>query len=230
MELLFAPIGVLTLSPVVALGAVGIVLLYRRGDRLEALLLGSIVVAFFIFNASYSPPFGGASPGARYMTPMFPFLAVPLALAYRRLPVTTVVLAAVSIAEMGAMTLTRPLSSAVFEDWFQRFADGDFSLTVIGLAGGSSRTGIHLLLAAVGGAVVLTALATPRPLFSQRDTALGGVLLAGWVLMERRGAELLESDLLGRGNGALVTLLVGAAIALVAVTLPRLLEGSPRRL
>ena len=58
MQLLFAPPGVFTLTPVIALGAAGIILLYRRGDRLEAILFSAIVVSFFLFNASFNPPFG----------------------------------------------------------------------------------------------------------------------------------------------------------------------------
>ena len=158
------------------------------------------------------------------MTPMLPFVAVPLAVAYRRLPLTTLVLAAISLVEMVAITLhatalviglprlVRPLRRI-----------GDFSQTAIGLAGGSSRHGIYLFLVAATFAAALAVLATPRPLFSRRDAVLGGVLVAGWALVERRGSEFLDSNLLGDGNGAVVALLVGAAIALVAVVIPRLL-------
>jgi hypothetical protein len=161
---------------------------------------------------------------------MIPFLALPLTLTYRRLPLTTLALAAVSIVEMVALTVTRPLSAAVVGDWFDRFAAGDFSRTAVDLAGGSSRTGIYLLLAAIALAVTLTALATPLPAFSREDALAACVGIAGWVVVERRGAELLESSLLGTGNGAYVTALVGTAIVLVSVMLPRLVDpGSPRR-
>jgi hypothetical protein len=228
MELLFSSVGLLRLTPVVALGAVGTFLLYRRGSRPEALLIAGIAVAYFIFNSSYTFPLGGASPGPRYLTPILPFLAVPLAVAYRNLPVTTLGLAVASVVEIVAVTITRPLSSSFYGNWFERFASGDFSQTAIGLAGGPSRYGIYLFLVMAVLAVAFAGLATRRPCLSWRDAVTGTALLGGWVLVERRGPKLLDSDLLGEGNGALVVLLFATAIALAAAVLPRVVAtGSP---
>ena len=58
IEVLFAPAGLLRVTPVVAMGVVGIVLLYRRGVRVEALLVAAIAAAYLFFEASFAFPFG----------------------------------------------------------------------------------------------------------------------------------------------------------------------------
>ena len=46
-----------------------------------------------IYDSGYWLPFGGGSPGPRFLIPMLPFLAVGLACAWRRFPATTLALA-----------------------------------------------------------------------------------------------------------------------------------------
>ena len=61
--LLFDSRGLLTLSPVLAMGAVGTVLLYRRGQRAEALTIAGICLCYLGYNSGYYLPFGGGAPG-----------------------------------------------------------------------------------------------------------------------------------------------------------------------
>jgi hypothetical protein len=131
VELLFAPIGLLRMTPLVALGAVGTVLMYRRGVRAEALTIGALTLAYFVYNAGYFAPFGGLVPGPRFLIPILPFLAVPLALAFRRLPLTTLAAAAVSAALMVAVTITDPLLS-FYGGWHERLLDGSFGRQNLG--------------------------------------------------------------------------------------------------
>jgi hypothetical protein len=177
---------------------------------------------YLFFEASYIAPFGGASPGPRQLVPILPFTAVAFASAYRRFPFTTLALAIASAVEIVTLTLTRPLSASVFGDWFHRFGIRDFSETALGLAGASRRDGIYLLLGAVVASVILTALATARPVLSWREAVTGAALLGAWVLIERRAPKLLNGDEFGRGNGAFTTLLFCAAIVFVAVIGPRI--------
>jgi hypothetical protein len=146
-ELLFGRVGLLRMTPVVALGAVGVVLLYRRGQRAEALVIGSVAAAFLVWNSAYFDPFGGFSPGPRFLIPALPFLTVPLALTFARLPRTTIALGAFSVVMMVAVTISGPLL-AFDGRWFDRIADGWFG-------------GVPLLLF-VCAAVVLASRATGR--------------------------------------------------------------------
>src|SRR5205085_11137390 len=49
LELLLSSRGLVVLGPVIALGAAGAVLLYRRGLRAEALVVGAVAVAFLVY-------------------------------------------------------------------------------------------------------------------------------------------------------------------------------------
>jgi hypothetical protein len=89
--------GLLVVSPVVAAAAIGLVLLWRRGYRAEALVAGVVTAAFVIGDCGYGDPYGGLSPGPRYITPALPFLALGLAPAFARWRVPTAVLAAYSV-------------------------------------------------------------------------------------------------------------------------------------
>ncbi len=84
--LLLSSRGLLTLSPVLVMAAIGVVLLHRRGRRAESLTIGAICLCYLIYNAGYYLPFGGGFPGPRFLTPMLPFLALGLPEAYRRFP------------------------------------------------------------------------------------------------------------------------------------------------
>ena len=76
LELLISPRGLLALTPVVVMGIVGTVLLYRRGMKAEALTITAIALAYFIYDTGYWLPFGGGTPGPRFLIPLLPFLGV----------------------------------------------------------------------------------------------------------------------------------------------------------
>lgn len=96
--------GLLVVWPVVMAAAIGLVLLWRRGFRSEALVAGLVTAAFVVGDCGYGDPYGGLSPGPRYLTPALPFLALGLAPAFVRWRVPTAILTAVSI--VGGMTVT----------------------------------------------------------------------------------------------------------------------------
>src|SRR5205085_5923465 len=123
VDLLFQPIGLLTLTPIVVAGAVGLWFVYRRGYRAEALLVAAVTIAYLLINSGYESPFGGNSPGPRFLVAAMPFLALGLGAAFRRFPLTTAVLAVGSGVEMVVLTLTNP---QLTDDrtWFHRFAAG----------------------------------------------------------------------------------------------------------
>ncbi|HEY2218627.1 MAG TPA: hypothetical protein VGH35_04765 [Gaiellaceae bacterium] len=96
--------GLLVVSPVVAAAAWGLVLLGRR-HRAEALVCGAVTVFFVVLNSSYFLPYGGGSPGPRFLVPALPFLALGLGPALARAPRTAGAVALASIIATVTLTL-----------------------------------------------------------------------------------------------------------------------------
>ena len=226
-QLLVAPKGLLTLSPVLAMAAVGTVLLYRRGRRAEALAIGGMSLAYLIYNSGYYLPFGGGSPGARFLIPILPFLAVSLALAYRRFPATTIALAAPSAAMMVAATAAKPLlgnQDAGF--WADLIGHGDFEHTLATLVGAGHGFGAiapFALAAVLAG--VLAARATPVVPLLRADVWAGAAALVAWVAVAAVAPDLLgDTSAVGGDPGAIELIAGGAAcgaLALSALALTR---------
>jgi hypothetical protein len=114
-RLLFGERGLVVVTPVILCALAALVPLYRKGWRREAVLIGGLSLAFLVYNAGYDVPFGGESPGPRFLIAVLPFLAVPLAVSYAVWPRLTVVLALVSAVYAVGVTLTGPLQAAGWE-------------------------------------------------------------------------------------------------------------------
>lgn len=105
-EVLVGNRGLLVFSPVLAAAAVGLWLLWRRGDRAEALLAAVVTVLFVLLAGGYFLPYGGGSPGPRFLVPALPFLVLGLPAALARFPRPTLALALVSAALMSVDAMT----------------------------------------------------------------------------------------------------------------------------
>jgi hypothetical protein len=138
---LFGKRGLFVVSPVLLLAVVGLVLLWRRGLRVEAAAAGAVVVAFVVLAAGYFDPYGGLSPGPRYFGPALLFLALGLPEAYRRWPLPTAGLAGISL----LATLYQAGTWGPNYDWS----------TIWWWAGAPRLFGFVLVLAAVAAAVAL---------------------------------------------------------------------------
>jgi hypothetical protein len=99
-EVLVGHRGLLVFSPVLILAAAGLVLLWRRGLRAEAVLCGFISAAFILLAAGYFDPLGGLSPGPRFVAPALPFLVLGLSETFSRWPLPT---GAIALASVGGM-------------------------------------------------------------------------------------------------------------------------------
>jgi hypothetical protein len=221
LELLFSEKGLLILSPVLSLAVFGVLLLYRQGARREAWLIGSLAGAFLVYNAGYYLPFGGGTPGPRFLVPVIPFVALALAPLLKRLPLTTLALGLVSV---GAMVIATAAGPTLIPDgdrlfWLRAWGrGGDFQDSFLSLAGFKhSWLALSPLLAAVAVALFVIVLAIRAP-WRLVDAGSAATALAAWLLMLRVGPDLLHAQ--GSMAGALgmltIVLLVCSLLVLAA--------------
>jgi hypothetical protein len=217
VRLLVADRGLFVVTPVTAAAIAGIVILYREGRRMDALVPTVVVLAYFGYNACYYLPFGGGVPGPRFLITILPFLAVPLAAAYRRAPIATLSLAAVSAATMAAATVTLPILSTGSSTtvWLKYVEKGHFSTPDLNVA-------VFAFLALL--AIVVAARATPRPRVSRLDLELAVIGLGSWFVIRRAAPALFAQDLASGNVWGLAALIV-LGIALTAV-ITRVARGS----
>jgi hypothetical protein len=185
VTLLFSSRGLLILSPVLIMGVIGTVLLYRRGRRAEALVIAGVTLAYVAYNSGYYLPFGGGTPGPRFLTTMLPFLAVPIALTWRRFPAQTLALAGISIVIFGLVTITHPLIGYETETatWTRYATTHWFQPTIVSSFNGtrSYLAPLPFLVLAVI-AVLLAVRATPWTPISRTSLAIGAAIAGAWAL------------------------------------------------
>jgi hypothetical protein len=189
--------GLLTISPVLIMGAIGTGLLYRGGRRAEALTVGGICLCYVGYNSGYYLPFGGGFMGPRFLTTMLPFLAMPLGIAFKRFPAPTIALAAVSITTTVIATITHPLVGYETETvvWARYLREGLFQPTIATAYGlGRSWGGIWPFLLAAGGAVLLAGYVTPRMRLNGAAMGTGVLVIAVWCLFAAIAPTLLGID------------------------------------
>jgi hypothetical protein len=229
LGLLFSGRGLLILSPVLVAGIAGTVLLYRAGKRAEALTVGAVSLAYLAYNAGYYLPFGGGSPGPRFLIPILPFLALGLAIAYRRFPATTLALAVPSAVLMVAGTITLPLiGNGDIGAWTHLLDAGIFEHTVVSSLGGdNSWPAIAPVFAALALAVAFATRATGSQELA-REGALPFAAIACWALVAALAPVLFGQDSAGANNRqALILILIAATVSVVTLTAALLVEQRP---
>jgi hypothetical protein len=97
--------GLLVMSPVLVLAAVGLAAMWRQ-RRAEAAVCAAVAAAYLVAEAGYFDPYAGFSPGPRYAIPGLAFLALGLPYAFRRAPRLTWLLTGASVVACTAITLT----------------------------------------------------------------------------------------------------------------------------
>ncbi len=189
--------GLLTLAPVLAMGALGTVALHRRGQRAEALTIGGVCLCYVTYNSGYFLPFGGSFMGPRFLTTMVPFLALPLAIAFKRWPGPTIALAAASIVCTVLATISHPLTGYETEpvSWMRHLLRSFFQPTIASAYGlGRGWASIWTFLLPATGAVALAAAATPRLRLTRSSMTAGVFALGAWALFAALGPTLLGLD------------------------------------
>ena len=189
--------GLLTISPVLIMGAIGAVLLYRRGKRAEALTIGGICLCYVGYNSGYYLPFGGGFDGAALPDTMLPFLAFPIAIAFKRYPGPTIALAAVSITTMVIATVTHPLVGYENETvaWVRYLSKGLFQPTIASAYGlGRGWGGIWPFFLVAGGASARGVGDAARCASPRRRSGWGVWLIVGWALFAALAPTVLGID------------------------------------
>jgi hypothetical protein len=209
VRLLFANRGLLVITPVVGAAVAGIVVLWREGRRADAAVPAIVCASYYAFDLSYYLPFGGSVPGPRLMLAMLPFLAVPLAAAYRRAPLATASLALISIATMVAATITLPILSLTSPNrtWWHMFARGTFTTRGVTAA-------LFFLFVAAACALGAWSLRRIRP--TARDLAMTAVAVGGWFVVEQTGPLLLAPGI-QTAKGTIVVGLIALAVVVIAI-------------
>lgn len=213
LSILFSEKGLLVVTPIVLVALVGLPLLWRVGRRAEAVVSGTVPLLFLAYNASYYLPFGGQSPGPRFMVPAVPFLALPLALALKRRPMLVGGIALVSTGVMALATITDPLIGTEYgiATWLDDLRASSLVDSVFGAGWLAELPFVLLLVFALG--LAFRAL----PLTWDRVDAVllvGG--LASWLLVASTAPDLLPADAEhGTTAGVLAVVFVALAIGVV---------------
>ncbi len=222
ISLLVGGRGLLVLTPVVVMAAVGIVLMHRRGHRAEAWTIGMIAIAYFLYDCGYWQPYGGGTPGPRFLIPTLPFLALGLAFSYRRLPATTLALAIPSALWMVLASVTYPLIGEQGTGlWLEWLVDGRLEHTVVTAAGiDSNWVAIAPVLAAIALAVGFAIAATPRPAPSGRTDLIAALCAIGaWATVSVFGPTFADEPVTPLDGSPEALAMVGAgAVAALAAT------------
>jgi hypothetical protein len=220
VDLLLAGRGLLVLTPVVVMSVVGVVLMRRAGHRAEANTILAVAIAYFIYNSGYWLPFGGGTPGPRFLIPALPFLAIGLAFAYRRLPALTLGLAIPSALLMVIGSVTYPLiGKQGIGTWADWLVEGKLEHTVLTAFGVTNAwLAIAPFVAALVTAVVLAVRATPSISFADFRLAVPAVL--AWACVSAIGPSISGHEIspLDAGNVSALWL-VAAALVLSLATL-----------
>jgi hypothetical protein len=219
IDLLFAGKGMLTLTPIVVAAVIGLVLMRRRGHRAEFNVIAAVSVAYLIYDAGYWLPFGGGTPGPRFLIPILPFLALGLAFAYRRLPALTLGLAVPSALVMVAGAMTLPmLGEQGPGTWVNMLGGGELEHTLLTAFGVTNAwLAIAPVIAALIAAIVLAARATPSLAFD--DLRLGVLALLGWAGLATVAPTIAGSDVQPLSGDPAALTLTGAVAAIGLLTL-----------
>jgi hypothetical protein len=228
VDLLVGSRGLLVLTPIVVMGVIGLIFILRGGHRAVGWTMLGLVAAYFLYDTAYWQPFGGGTPGPRFLVPILPYLAVGFAAAYRRLPATTVALAIPSGLWMLAAALTYPLIG--FQGtglWVEQLGDGVLEHTVLTVLGVHPNwLAAAPLIAAVLAAAWFAAKATPqaRPV-TGRDAKIAAWAIAAWVVISAFAPSISTDPVTPLDGSTRSFWLIGAGALLAAVAVAAMRFG-----
>ncbi len=182
--------GLLILSPLVAAGVVGLVLLWRAGRRAESLTCLAIGCVMLLYNSGYTPVFGGiwggGTPGPRLLLTSLPFLMLGAGTVFRRAPLAVLALLVASTTIYATATVTYP---RIGEEgtgpwtWWEYVRSSRFIDTLtIELGGPGGWLSIVPFVLALS-AVIVVGVWSSRLHLSRKDVATAIAALAAWGLI-----------------------------------------------
>ncbi|MSW88529.1 MAG: hypothetical protein F2799_06855 [Actinobacteria bacterium] len=186
IDILLSPRGLLSITPVCLLAFLGVLWMRRDGLKAEALAILGVIAIYIVYVSGYWLPFGGESPGPRFLVAILPFLALGLPYAWRRIPAATLVLAAVSATVMIVATVVGPLVSPhnIVNWWIRIGGDAGIAtvFTAVGARSGVWSTLPVYLTFAISGLLGLYATRLPG-LGSAKDLRIAACALSAWLLL-----------------------------------------------
>jgi len=207
-DLLFGTRGLVRLAPWFVAVPAGLIALRNRAVRAEVLVCAAIVLLFVLYNAGYYLPFGGWTPGPRFLLPALPFAAVLVGFVPQRLRLFTAVLVAASVALMFAATVTMPNAPERFDDplyqlWLPRLQAGELADTGAWIRWGlDGISGLAALLMGAGFAGLAIVLSFARPSVAAQTTGRAIAVMAILLLAFSFPVPPLAPVALGWAGGA----------------------------
>jgi hypothetical protein len=200
VSLLLDDRGLLILSPLVAVGVVGLVLLWRAGRRAESLTCLTIGAALLVYNSGYTPVFGGiwggGSPGPRLLLTSLPFLMLGTGVVFRRTPLAVMALLVASTALFAAATVTYP---RIGEEgtgpwtWWEYVRESSFIDTLTVELGGPGGWVAILPFALALSVVLVVGARARRQSVSRSQIVVAVAAVAGWGLLALAAPPLVGS-------------------------------------
>jgi hypothetical protein len=172
----FSDRGIVVATPVVLVGAIGMVVLIREttGIRRSALLTAAAIATSVIaLQCLWSNATGGDSPGPRYALAASAFLAPGLAVAWSRWRIACLASAAIGAAIMVSASYTNPImspdSSGVTGHWLTLLLRGEWGLTIYEMAFGSTASRVLVPIGALAAGLLLLRSTSGLPGSSHKD-------------------------------------------------------------
>jgi hypothetical protein len=162
--------GLITTTPILLVAGIGLVAMLReRETRPEAVVVTAVALGFVALHVFWTNPYAGGA-GPRYVVPALPFLAVPIAIGWRRLSLLAKGLATISILTMISAVLTEPQqasdSEAGLNIWLRLLSRGDVVESAAGRRFGTIGWIAHLTVVCL----ILMALLRERRLNTSATT------------------------------------------------------------
>jgi hypothetical protein len=225
-DLLFSAKGLFLLSPVLLMAFYGLVLMWRSGKRSEVGVIGAIFLAYFAYNSGYWLPFGGGSPGPRFLIPVIPFLGLALAPAFKKLPATALALTIPSMLVMATATATLPMiGNGDVGIWPRLVQMVNFEQTWLNAFGVDNKWWGILpfvipLVASLGCVIAATVPMRIRP----RDVSIATAAVVAWAFAAMAAPRHPIPETIGNNHPYAPFVLILAAIAMVVVASTSLAE------